>query len=361
MANAAAAGLEVVALTDHDSTEGWAEAEKAAEHCDIRLVKGIEISTRCDGKSIHLLGYEFDPTNKPLLTELGKVLDGRNSRLPATLERLRGLGIDIDAKDVRRHSANAAAMGRPHVADALVELGVVANRDEAFAHYLTPGKPAYVDRYAADLEQAIGLVKAAGGQTVLAHPWSRGSQRVLTNRASRRSRRSVSTARGRPQRPRRTRIGRRWPRSPGSSTSSVRVPATITAPARSASTSAATPQPATSSSDSSADARLVRARPTGRTARRGRRSSAMPASPRMRPAKLTNPTDPQTYARWAPKCERLDLVGIDVRGHAVVMVLAGQGDQRAVRLELVGVREALAGLGRRDDLEPSTRCRCAVA
>lgn len=180
IANAVAAGLEVVAITDHDSTEGWREAEKAARHSDIQLVKGIEISTRCDGRSVHLLGYEFDPTNRPLLDELGKVLDGRNSRLPATLERLRGLGIDIDANDVRRHSVNAAAMGRPHVADALVELGVVANRDEAFERYLMPGKPAYVDRYAADLEQAIGLVKDAGGKTVLAHPWSRGSKRVLT-------------------------------------------------------------------------------------------------------------------------------------------------------------------------------------
>lgn len=178
--NAVATGLTVVALTDHDSTEGWAEAAGVAKGADIELIKGIEISTKLDGKSIHLLGYEFDPTNKPLLVELGKVLDGRNSRLPATLERLRGLGIDIDAKDVRRHSANAAAMGRPHVADALVELGVVANRDEAFAQYLTPGKLAYVDRYAADLETAIELVSAAGGRTVLAHPWSRGSKRVLT-------------------------------------------------------------------------------------------------------------------------------------------------------------------------------------
>lgn len=180
MENAAAAGLDVVALTDHDSTEGWAEAGKAAGRAGIQLVKGIEISTKLNGKSIHLLGYEFDPANEPLLAELDRVLDGRNSRLPATLERLRNIGIDIDAKDVRRHSANAAAMGRPHVADALVELGVVANRDEAFAQYLTPGKPAYVDRYAADLVTAIELVKAAGGRTVLAHPWSRGSQSVLT-------------------------------------------------------------------------------------------------------------------------------------------------------------------------------------
>jgi len=178
--NAKATGLDVVAITDHDCTEGWREASEAAERVGIELVKGIEISCLLAGKSIHLLGYEFDPDNGPLVEELKRVIDGRNSRLPATLERLRGLGIDIEAEDVRRWSGNAAAMGRPHVADALVELGVVANRDEAFDRYLMPGKPAYVDRYAADLYKAIGLVNGAGGVAVIAHPWSRGSHKVLT-------------------------------------------------------------------------------------------------------------------------------------------------------------------------------------
>lgn len=178
--NAKAAGLDVVALTDHDCTDGWREASKAAKRVGIELVKGIEISCRLDGKSVHLLGYEFDPNNEPLVEELRRVIDGRNSRLPATLERLRGLGIEIEAKDVRRWSGNAAAMGRPHIADALIELGVVANRDEAFDRFLMPGKPAYVDRYAADLFEAIGLLNAAGGVAVIAHPWSRGSHKVLT-------------------------------------------------------------------------------------------------------------------------------------------------------------------------------------
>ena len=178
--NAKAAGLDVVALTDHDCTDGWREASKAAKRVGIELVKGIEISCRLDGKSIHLLGYEFDPNNGPLVAELTRVIDGRNSRLPATLERLRGLGIEIEAEDVRRWSGNAAAMGRPHVADALIELGVVVSRDEAFDRFLMPGKPAYVDRYAANLFEAIGLLNAAGGVAVIAHPWSRGSHKVLT-------------------------------------------------------------------------------------------------------------------------------------------------------------------------------------
>jgi predicted metal-dependent phosphoesterase TrpH len=115
-----------------------------------------------------------------LVTELDRVLDGRNSRLPAILERLRGLGVDIEAADVRRVSGEAAALGRPHVADALIALGVVADRDEAFARFLGPGGPAYVDRYATDLPAMIRTVADAGGVTVLAHPWaSRHDHRAL--------------------------------------------------------------------------------------------------------------------------------------------------------------------------------------
>lgn len=177
---ARATGLDVVALTDHDTTEGWREASEAAEREGIRLVKGMEMSCRLEGKSIHLLGYDFDPDDRALLAELKRVIDGRNSRLPATLERLNGVGIAIGEADVRRWSGEASSLGRPHVADALVELGVVANRDEAFDKYLMPGRPGYVDRYATDLFEGISLINAAGGVAVIAHPWSRGSHRVLT-------------------------------------------------------------------------------------------------------------------------------------------------------------------------------------
>lgn len=177
---AKATGLDVVAITDHDCTDGWRDASVAADRVGIQLVKGIEMSCRLSGKSIHLLGYGFDPDNPALVEELARIIDGRNSRLPATLQRLRDLGIEIDAEDVRRWSGNAAAMGRPHVADALVALGVVVNRDEAFDRFLMPGRPGYVDRYAADLYAAIDLINGAGGAAVIAHPWSRGSHRVLT-------------------------------------------------------------------------------------------------------------------------------------------------------------------------------------
>jgi 3',5'-nucleoside bisphosphate phosphatase len=170
--HAAEVSVDVLAITDHDCVEGWDEAVEAALDNKVTLVRGIEISCRYVGKGVHLLGYLPDPTYPPLRDELQKVLDGRNSRLPAILERLRGLGIDIDIDDVRKVSADAAATGRPHVADALVALGVIQDRDEAFAKYLGPRGPAYVDRYAADLPTMVDLVKQAGGVTVVAHPWA---------------------------------------------------------------------------------------------------------------------------------------------------------------------------------------------
>jgi len=178
--NAAARGLDVLAITDHDSTVGWDEADEAASRVGVRLLHGIEISTELDGQSVHLLGYEFDPADADLLAELQRVLDGRDNRLPRVLSRLQGLGIDITEADVERWSGNAAASGRPHVADALIELGVVVDRTEAFDRYLKPGRPAYVDRYAAPLRDAVRLLVAAGGRAVVAHPWSRGSDRVVT-------------------------------------------------------------------------------------------------------------------------------------------------------------------------------------
>lgn len=169
---AQAEGIDVLGLTDHDTTEGWREAAAMAARTGVNLVRGIEISCRFAGHGVHLLAYFPDPTYPPLADELDRILDGRNSRLPATLEKLRRLGIDIDATDVRRVAGNAAAIGRPHVADALVAKGVVADRNEAFDRYLGPQGPAHVNRYAAELVAMIGTVTSAGGVSVIAHPWA---------------------------------------------------------------------------------------------------------------------------------------------------------------------------------------------
>ncbi len=171
---AARAGLDVVAITDHDTADGWVEAAAAATEVGITLVPGMEMSTGLRGRSVHLLAYLPDPTSPPLADELVRVLAGRESRVPEMLERLRRLGIEIDADDVRAAAHGAAATGRPHIADALVTLGVVADRTEAFDRYLGAGRAAYVNRYAAPLEATIRTVTDAGGVSVIAHPWGRG-------------------------------------------------------------------------------------------------------------------------------------------------------------------------------------------
>lgn len=174
--SARAAGLDVVALTDHDATEGWDEAQQAADEVGIRLVRGIEISTQFEGTSVHLLGYEFDPTHEPLVEELERVLGGRTKRLPRLLDKLAEHGMPLTEQEVLAVAGDAAAWGRPHVADAMIAKGYIKDRDEAFRDWLVPGKPAYVGRYSADLFEAVRLVCAAGGRPVIAHAWARDSR-----------------------------------------------------------------------------------------------------------------------------------------------------------------------------------------
>ncbi len=176
---AVTAGLDVVALTDHDTAEGWEEAAEAAEGADITLVLGMEISCELDGRSVHLLAYGLDAHHQPLRDALALVLEGRDRRMPRICAKLRGLGIDILEEQVQRRAGDAAAIGRPHIADTLVDLGVVADRDEAFDRLLSPGRPAYVKRYAAPLLEMLALVRDAGGVPVVAHPWGRHGSRTL--------------------------------------------------------------------------------------------------------------------------------------------------------------------------------------
>lgn len=180
---AAEAGLDVLAITDHDSTAGWDEAAAAAERLGITLVRGIEISTRYRRAGVHLLAYLPSADHPGLVEELARVVEGREDRVPAMLARLRALGIPATEEALAEITSDTAATGRPHVADLLVRLGVVADRSEAFDRFLRPGMPAYVDRYAADLVRMIGLVTAAGGVPVVAHPWGRGSEDVLDRAA----------------------------------------------------------------------------------------------------------------------------------------------------------------------------------
>lgn len=176
---AAATGIGVLALTDHDSASGWAEAAVAARRVGITLVPGMEISTKYDGSGVHLLGYLPDPAYPPLAAELAKVLAGREGRLTSMLAQLRAAGVDITEAEVLRQVGRSPAIGRPHIADVLVAKGIVTDRTEAFNTWLSSGRPGYVVRYATPTAAMIRLVTEAGGAAVIAHPWGRGSRRVI--------------------------------------------------------------------------------------------------------------------------------------------------------------------------------------
>ncbi|MFI5823217.1 PHP domain-containing protein [Streptomyces rishiriensis] len=167
--NAAAAGLDVVALTDHDTTRGYAEAI-AALPSGLTLVTGAELSCRIGGVSMHMLAYLFDPEEPALLAERELVRDDRVPRARAMVAKLNELDVPVTWEQVAR-IAGEGSVGRPHVAAALVELGVVPTVSDAFTQdWLADGGRAYAEKHETDPFEAIRLVKGAGGVTVLAHP-----------------------------------------------------------------------------------------------------------------------------------------------------------------------------------------------
>ncbi|WP_329271247.1 PHP domain-containing protein [Streptomyces sp. NBC_01451] len=167
--NAAAAGLDVVALTDHDTTRGYAEAI-AALPAGLTLVTGAELSCRLDGVSMHMLAYLFDPEEPELLAERELVRDDRVPRAKGMVAKLQGLGVPIAWEQVAR-IAGDGSVGRPHVATALVELGVVPTVNDAFTgNWLADGARAYVPKHETDPFEALRLIKGAGGVAVFAHP-----------------------------------------------------------------------------------------------------------------------------------------------------------------------------------------------
>ncbi|MEU2351992.1 PHP domain-containing protein [Streptomyces misionensis] len=166
---AAAAGLDVVALTDHDTTRGHAEAI-AALPAGLTLVPGAELSCRLDGVSMHMLAYLFDPEEPALLAERELVRDDRVPRAKGMVGKLNALGVPVTWEQVERIAAGGS-VGRPHVASALVELGVVETVSDAFTdQWLADGGRAYVEKHETDPFEAIRLVKGAGGVCVFAHP-----------------------------------------------------------------------------------------------------------------------------------------------------------------------------------------------
>ncbi|MGY3203925.1 PHP domain-containing protein [Streptomyces sp. TE5632] len=166
---AAAAGLDVVALTDHDTTRGHAEA-LAALPAGLTLVTGAELSCRLDGVGMHMLAYLFDPAEPALLAERELVRDDRVPRARGMVAKLNGLGVPVTWEQVAR-IAGDGSVGRPHVATALVELGVVASVDDAFTpQWLADGGRAHMEKHETDPFEALRLIKGAGGVAVFAHP-----------------------------------------------------------------------------------------------------------------------------------------------------------------------------------------------
>ncbi|HET9650408.1 MAG TPA: PHP domain-containing protein, partial [Microlunatus sp.] len=180
VAKAAAAGLDVVALTDHDTYAGLDEAVEAGTQHGVEVLRGVELSTRFGSQSVHLLAYGPDERHPGLEQEMSRIRDGRSMRLAPVLDRLAALGLTLTEEQVMRHVGGSPSVGRPHIADALVEAGYVADRREAFDRYLADGGPAHVPRYAVELSRAVDLVHDAGGVAVIAHPWGRGRDRELT-------------------------------------------------------------------------------------------------------------------------------------------------------------------------------------
>lgn len=179
VAAVARAGLDVFALTDHDSTAGWGEAAATAGKLGLTFVPGMEISCRTlAGVSVHVLSYLHDPADAALLAEVQKARDARLSRAERMVERL-SEDFPVTWTSVSEHVAPGATVGRPHIADALVAAGVVADRSEAFASILTSRSRYWISHYAPHPVHAVELVRGAGGVPVFAHPAASGRGRLV--------------------------------------------------------------------------------------------------------------------------------------------------------------------------------------
>ncbi len=169
MRRASAAGLDAIALTDHDTVAGHRAAAEALPP-GLTLVPGMELSCRLDGHSVHLLGYLFDPADAELAAECARIRESRLHRARAMVDRLAELGAPVTWEQVSA-LAGDGVVGRPHIARAMADAGVISSPDEAFGpDWIGTGGRAHVTRYALDPARAIGLISAAGGVTVLAHP-----------------------------------------------------------------------------------------------------------------------------------------------------------------------------------------------
>jgi predicted metal-dependent phosphoesterase TrpH len=171
-------GVAGIGVTDHDTTEGLAEAAAASAEHGVEIVPGVELSAELDGASVHVLAYWIDPRNEELQVELARLRDTRFRRGELIVEKLQELGYDLSFERVRE-IAGDDLIARPHIAQAMVEAGIVAEEKEAFDRFISDGGIAYVPKHALHPMVALQLIRRAGGACVLAHPgmW-RGSESI---------------------------------------------------------------------------------------------------------------------------------------------------------------------------------------
>ncbi len=174
---AADRGLQVLSVTDHDTTNGLEAARAAARSHGIRLVSGVELSVEVDSHSVHLLGYGFVPGHPALTDYLSAFSRRRQERLDRMIRRLSEVGVEVSPQVIERHVAASVAPGRPHLARALVDEGHTESYRAAFEQYLGADQSAYVPAPTRPATEAIDALHAAGGVAVLAHPgqWIPGS------------------------------------------------------------------------------------------------------------------------------------------------------------------------------------------
>ena len=172
-------GLDVLGISDHDTTSGWKEATESLRG-SLKLALGSEISClTTDGISVHMLGLLFDPEYAEMQQVLEETRDGRLPRMRKMIEKMRAEGMDISMADVEQAMPAGATMGRPHLADALVAKKIVKSRDEAFVDLLHNESRFYVSHAAPTPAEAIALIRRAGGVSVIAHPFASHRGQIL--------------------------------------------------------------------------------------------------------------------------------------------------------------------------------------
>lgn len=162
-------GISILAISDHDNLAAYFEIKKYADDCGVTLVPAMELSCIYEGIDVHVLAYAFDANDERIAEALAGFRTTRQRRGYVMVERLRALGCDVSIERVEQLAAGGA-LGRPHVARALVEAGYAATVSEAFDKFLGTGKPAYVDKERFAIAQAVSLIHSAGGVTSIAHP-----------------------------------------------------------------------------------------------------------------------------------------------------------------------------------------------